>query len=103
MALRLYRTPRRLYRQVEGALAVLHMPALLGSPTAAGLVGLYVMGLILLEARPSQTRISAVLLARCRDALNRLLRTMPLSTRTLMRGLLGLVQVLSQGLATPGY
>ena len=103
MALRLYRTTRRLYRQVEGALAVLHLPALLGSPTAAGLVGLYVMGLILLEAHPTQTRISAVLPARCHDALNRLLRIMPLSTRTLMRSWLGLVQVLSQQLGTPGY
>ena len=103
MALRLYRTTRRLYRQVEGALAVLHPPARLGSPTAAGLVALYVMGLILLEARPSQTRISAVLPARCHDALNRLLRTMPLSTRALMRGWLGLVRVLSQPLGTPGY
>ena len=83
MALRLYRTTRRLYRQVEGALAVLHLPALLGSPTAAGLVGLYVMGLILLEAHPTQTRISAVLPARCHDALNRLLRIMRCTWETL--------------------
>jgi hypothetical protein len=103
MALRLYRTTRRLYRQVEGALAALHLPAGLGSPTAVGLIALYVTGLVLLEAHPTQTRISAALPARCHDALNRLLRTMPLSTRTLMRGLLGLAQALSRRLGTPGY
>ena len=103
MALRLYRTTRRLFCQVELTLRRLDVPARLGSPTAAGLVALYVTGLILLDARPSQTRISAALPARCHDALNRLLRTMPLSTRALLGGLLGLVRVLSSGLGTPGY
>jgi hypothetical protein len=57
---------------------------------------------VLLEAHPSQTRISAALPARCHDALNRLLRTMPLSTRALLRGLLGLARTLSQRLDTSG-
>jgi hypothetical protein len=43
-----------------------------------------VTGLILLDARPTQTRVTRLLAGRCHDALNRLLWTMPLSTRTLM-------------------
>jgi hypothetical protein len=103
MALRLYRTTRQLFRQVEQALAVLGVPARVGSPTAAGLIALYVTGLVLLDGRPSQTRISQTLPARCHDALNRLLRTMPLSTRALLGALLSVVQVLSRGLGTRGY
>jgi hypothetical protein len=56
----------------------------LGSPTTVLLIGLYVTGLILLDARPTQTRVSRFLPARCHDARNRLLRLMPLSTRALM-------------------
>ena len=104
MALRLYRTTRCLYRQVEAAMRTLHLPARLGgSPTLLGLIALYVTGLVLLEARPSQVRISTALPARGHDALNRLLRTMPWSTRALMGGLLGLVQALARRWGTPGY
>ncbi len=64
----------------------------IGSPTTAALVALYVAGLVLLDARPTQTRVSRVLPGRGHDALNRLLRTMPLSTRALMGGLLRLAR-----------
>jgi hypothetical protein len=104
MASRLYRTTRRLYDQVTRALRTLHVPAAAGdNPTLFGLVALYVTGLVLLDARPSQTRISRVLPAREHDALNRLLRTAPLSTRALMRSLLVLVAGLSRVLGTRGY
>lgn len=104
MASRLYRTTRRLYGQVEGALRLAQvLPAVGGNPTMFGLVALYVTGLLLLDARQSQPRISEKLPARSRDALNRLLRTMPLSTRALMRGLVWLARRLSKRLGTPGY
>jgi hypothetical protein len=104
MALRLYRTTRRLYGQVTAALQMLQVPAAVGdNPTVFGLVALYVSGLVLLDARPSQTRISQVLPGREHDALNRLLRTVPLSTRALLAGAGWLVVALSQALATPGY
>ena len=104
MALRLYRTTRRLYGQVTEALRRLPVSAAVGdNPTLFGLITLYVTGLVLLDARPSQTRISQVLPAREHDALNRLLRTLPLSTRALLTGMLLLVRGLSQALGTPGY
>jgi hypothetical protein len=104
MALRLYRTTRRLFHQVEAALQVVHVPAAVaGNRTTSGRIALYVTGLLLLEAHPTQTHISAMLPARCHDALNRLLRTLPLSTRALMRGLLALARALSVYLGTPGY
>jgi hypothetical protein len=58
---------------------------------------------MLLDARPSQTRISHALPAREHDALNRLLRTVPLSTRALLAGIVVLVAALSRGLGTLGY
>jgi DDE superfamily endonuclease len=104
MAFRLYRTTRRLYGQVTTALQTLHVPAAVGAnPTRLGLVALYVTGLMLLDARPSQTRISQVLPAREHDALNRLLRTVPLSTRALLAGIVGLARGLSRALGTLGY
>jgi hypothetical protein len=104
MALRLYRTTWQLYSQVTTALRTLQVPAAVGAnPTLCGLVALYVTGLLLLDARPSQTRISHVLPAREHDALNRLLRTVPLSTRALMAGALRLAAGLSRALGTPGY
>jgi hypothetical protein len=104
MALRLYRTTRRLYGQVEGALRGLQILAAVGgNPPLFGLVAVYVAGLILLDARPTQVRISQKLPARGHDALNRLLRTVPLSTRALMRGMIPLAQRLSRQLATLGY
>jgi hypothetical protein len=104
MALRLYRTTRQLYGQVTRVLQTLHVKSAVGgSPTLFGLVALYVTGLVLLDARPSQTRISQVLPARAHDALNRLLRTVPLSTRALLGGTLRLVAGLGRTLGTPGY
>ena len=89
---------------MEGALRRLHVRAAVGgNPTAFGLVALYVTGLVLLDARPTQPRISEKLPARGHDALNRLLRTMPLSTRALLRGLLWFARGLSQRLGTAGY
>jgi len=104
MALRLYRTTRQLYGQVTGALRTLQVPTAVGNnPTPVGLVALYVTGLVLLDARPSQTRISQVLPAREHDALNRLLRTVPLSTRALLAGTVVVVAGLSRALGTRGY
>jgi DDE superfamily endonuclease len=82
VASRLYRTTRPLYLQVVRALDQLGLAAV-GSPTTAVLIALYVTGLIVLDARPTQTRVTRVLPGRCHDALNRLLRTTPWSTRVL--------------------
>ncbi len=84
MTSRLYRTTRPLYSQVALALRRLGLTNL-GSPTLVALVTLYVTGLVLLDARQTQTRVARFLPGRCHDALNRLLRLMPLSTRSLMR------------------
>ena len=96
MASRLYRSTRRLYIQVALVLSQLGI-ADLGSPTAVGLVALYVAGLILLDERQTQTRVARFLPTRCHDALNRLLRVMPLSTRALMGLLVGWVKRLPLG------
>ncbi len=104
MTARLYRTTQRLYGQVAWALRMMGVSAAVGTnPTAVGLIGLYVAGLVLLDARPTQVRISERLPARSHDALNRLLRTSALSTRALMGGLIGLVRRLSEGLGRRGY
>ncbi len=104
MALRLYRTTRPLFGQVAAALQALGvLVAVGGNPPAFGLVALYVTGLVLLDTRQTQPRISAALPARCHDALNRLLRVLPLSTRALMAGLIRFAQHLSRRLGTPGY
>jgi hypothetical protein len=83
VASRLYRTTRPLYLQVARALDQLGL-ATVGSPTTAVLIALYVTGLVVLDARPTQTRVTRVLPGRCHDALNRLLRTTPWSTRKLL-------------------
>jgi hypothetical protein len=83
MASRLYGTTRALYGQVVRALDGLRIGDW-GSPTARALVALYVAGLILLDVRQTQTRVTRFLPGRCHDALNRLLRLMPCSTRGLM-------------------
>jgi hypothetical protein len=83
VASRLYSSTRHLYRQVAACLAALGLGAL-GSATLVALIGLYVTGLILLDVRQTQTRVTRFLPARCHDALNRLLRLMPLSTRVTM-------------------
>lgn len=104
MALRLYRTTQQLYGQVVGALQALHVgSAVAGQPTLFGLLALYVTGLLLLDARPTQPRIAERLPARSHDALNRLLRTMPWSTRALLRALIVVAQTLSRRLGLPGY
>lgn len=84
MASRLYRNTLPLFLAVEQLLLRLGF-AQLGTPTLFGLLALYVTGLILLDERPTQTRVSARLPARAHDALNRLLRSLPLSTRALLR------------------
>jgi hypothetical protein len=91
MASRLYGTTRSLYRAIDAALTRVQISAL-GSPTLRALIALYVTGLVLLDVRQTQTRVTATLPARCHDALNRLLRVMPLSTRHVMRLLIGQVQ-----------
>jgi hypothetical protein len=91
VASRLYRTTRPLYLQVTRALDQLGI-ATMGTATTAVLIALYVTGLVLLDARPTQTRVARVLPGRCHDALNRLLRSTPLSTRTLMALLIGWVR-----------
>jgi hypothetical protein len=98
VASRLYRTTRPLYLQVTRALDQLGV-ATMGTATTAVLLALYVTGLVLLDARPTQTRVARVLPGRCHDALNRLLRSTPLSTRTLMALLIGWVR----RLGTAGY
>src|SRR5579884_3281653 len=91
---RLYRTTLAL--AVSGVLLGLGIAAL-GSPTTVILIGLYVTGLILLDARQTQTRVSRFLPGRCHDALNRLLRLMPLSTRALMALLIAWAKRQGQG------
>src|SRR5215212_8798870 len=83
VASRLYRTTRPLYLQVTRVLDQFGIVTV-GSATTAILIALYVTGLVLLDAHPTQTRVTRVLPGRCHDALNRLLRTTPLSTRRLM-------------------
>ncbi len=98
MASRLYRTTRPLYLEVTRALDRLGA-ATIGSPTTAVLIALYVTGLVVLDARPTQTRVTRLLPGRCHDALNRLLRITPWSTRALMRLLTA--AIIRQG--APGY
>jgi hypothetical protein len=98
VASRLYRTTRPLYLQVTGALDRLGL-ATIGSPTTAILIALYVTGLVLLDARPTQTRVTRLLPGRCHDALNRLLHTTPWSTRVL----LGLLVAWIRHASPPGY
>jgi hypothetical protein len=82
MASRLYRTTCQLYLAVCSALDRLSIWTL-GTPTLAVLIAWTVTGLILLDARPTQTRVARVLPGRNHDAMGRLLRTMPWSTRAL--------------------
>ena len=84
--------------RVEKILLLLGV-SVLGSPTLAALITLYVTGLILLDARQTQTRVVRFLPGRCHDALNRLLRCMPLSSRAVM----GLLIAFAKGLRLTGY
>jgi DDE superfamily endonuclease len=98
MASRLYLTTRPLFAHVLGVLTWLGL-ASVSTPTTLLLVALYVTGLILLDARQTQTRVTRFLPGRCHDALNRLLARTPFSTRALM-GLL-IQAVIRWG--PPGY
>lgn len=100
MASRLYRTTRPLYVQVTSVLDRLGIAAV-GSPTTMLLIALYITGLIVLDARPTQTRLTRFLPGRCHDALNRLLRTTPWPTRVLL-GLL-VAWATRHGGRRPGY
>ncbi|MDP9316941.1 MAG: transposase [Chloroflexota bacterium] len=82
MASRLYRITRQLYLAIEHCLRRLRVHDL-GSPTLLVLMTWTVTGLLLLDARPTHTRVARVLPGRCHDALGRLLRTMSWSTRAL--------------------
>lgn len=96
MASRLYGITRALYGQVLRLLRQLEARRW-GSPTAVALLALYVTGLILLDVRQTQTRVTRFLPGRCHDALNRLLRLMPCSTRQLMALLVQWVKRQAQG------
>lgn len=98
MASRLYRTTGSLYLHVWQALARLHLRNL-GTPTLAVLMAWGVSGLVLLDARPTQTRVARFLPGRCHDAYNRLLRVMPWSTRLLT----GLLIAFAKRLGQAGY
>ncbi len=87
MTSRLYRTTRPLAAQLSLVLRRIGVEEV-GSPTAVALIALYVAGLILLDGRQTQTRVALFLPGRAHDALNRLLRVMPFSTRALMGALL---------------
>jgi len=96
MASRLYPTTRRLFRQVMLSLKVFGLGAVF-SPLVLSLMGLYIMGLLLLDRRQNGTRIAAWLPARAHDALNRLLRTYELSTRAMMKCIIGWAKHLGPG------
>ena len=98
MTSRLYTTTRPLASRVDRMLRRLGISEI-GSPTTTVLIALYVVGLILLDSRQSQTRVARFLPRRCHDALNRLLRLMPLSSRALMGVLIGYTRRLGK----PGY
>lgn len=95
MASRLYGSTRGLYLEVMSILQLLQIRQM-GTPTLAALIGLAVTGYLLLDKRPTQTRVTCFLPGRCHDALNRLLRTMPFSTRCLMSLLMALVKRLAR-------
>jgi hypothetical protein len=95
MASRLYRTTRQLYLAVETTLCRLQVQTL-GTPTLFALIALAVTGLIVLDARPTHTRVARVLPGRCHDALNRLIRIMAWSTRALSRLLLAFAKRLGR-------
>ena len=98
MTPRLYRTTRPLAARLSVLLRRIGISAV-GSPTMAALITLYVAGLILLDGRQTQTRVALYLPSRAHDALNRLLRMMPLSTRALM----GLLVVFCKERHKDGY
>jgi DDE superfamily endonuclease len=90
MTSRRYRTTRPLVAQVSLILRRFGVEEV-ATPTTGALIALYVAGLILLDGRQTQTRVALFLPGRAHDALNRLLRVMPLCTRALMRLLIAWV------------
>ena len=98
MMSRLYPTTQVLYEQVSAVLCALSVNDLF-SATQFGILCVYVAGLILLDKKQTNTRITLYLPARCHDAVNRLLRTAPFSTRALLA--LGAVWARGQGVV--GY
>ncbi|MGC8947464.1 MAG: transposase [Anaerolineae bacterium] len=95
MVFRLYPSTRRLFQRVVSLRALGLLAAF--SPLTMGLVALYVTGLILLDQRQNGTRMANWLPARAHDALHRLLRTMELSTRAIMRALIAWAKTLGKG------
>ncbi len=91
MESRLYPSTRPLLRQLAVILAGLGL-ASLASLKVADLITLYLLGLILLDRRQTPCQIAFFLPARAHDALNRLLRVVPLSSRALMRLLIALAK-----------
>ena len=96
MASRLYPTTRWLFKQVVRSLRAFGLGAML-SPLVFGLMAIYITGLLLLDRRQNGTRIADWLPARAHDALNRLLRTHELSTRAVMKAVIGWAKQLGSG------
>lgn len=96
MASRLYPTTRQLFVQVIRMLQGFGMGVTV-SPLMLSLMGVYIMGLLLLDRRQTGTRIVSWLPGREHDAINRLLRTYKLSTRELMKCLIGWAKRLGRG------
>jgi hypothetical protein len=86
----LYPTMRSLAARVAFDLNRLGISTVCNPTTAAPIV-LYVSGLVVLDGRQTQTRVTRFLFGRCHDTLNRLLRVRRLSTRALMRLLIAWV------------
>ncbi len=86
MASRLYGTTRQLFVRVSAVLGQFGLNGVM-SPTAFALLAVYVTGLVLLDRRQTPWRMQLWLPARSHDALNRLLRMMPMSTRVIMGSL----------------
>lgn len=96
MVVRLYPSTRWLFQKVVRTLRALGLMTTF-SPLTVGLIALYVAGLILLDQRQNGTRIAAWFPARAHDALNRLLRTLELSTRTIMKALIAWAKTMGKG------
>ncbi len=96
MASRLYNGTRQLFCQVLKILLLLGLGSIT-SVLGVQLICLYVCGLIVLDKHQNNCRIARFLPARCHDALNRLLRVMPLSVEGLTGLLVKLAKSLGEG------
>ena len=83
MTSRLYITTRPLFKEVMMHLTTIGLEACF-STTQFHIIALYLTGLILLDKRQNNCRISRWVPARSHDAINRLLRVAPFSTRMVM-------------------